>query len=132
MAFYFYPPFFAALFWISVTALLFAVIVAYARRPNCDPTAWAMIWIAALISASYLHFYDLTLLIVPAAFLIKSAEVCASAIALTLIALNMRFVAHAALGIATLTSIPLLAFLMWMVVVDQPFVPALALGENTH
>src|ERR1051325_3999593 len=57
--------------WIGVTALLFAVIVAYARRPNCDPTAWAIIWIAALVSAPYLHFYDLTLLILPAAFLLN-------------------------------------------------------------
>jgi hypothetical protein len=118
--------------WIAVTALLFALIVAYARRPNCDPTAWAIIWIAALISAPYLHFYDLTLLILPAAFLIKSAEVFAPAIALGLIALNMLFVAHAALGIATLTSIPLLAFLIWRVVVDRPFVPAVAFGDNTH
>ena len=118
--------------WIALTALLFALIVAYARRPNCDPTAWAIIWIAALISAPYLHFYDLTLLILPAAFLIKSAEVFAPAIALGLIALNMLFVAHAALGIATLTSIPLLAFLIWRVVVDRPFVPAVAFGDNTH
>jgi hypothetical protein len=118
--------------WIGVTALLFVLILAYARRPNSDPTAWAIIWIAALISAPYLHFYDLTLLILPAAFLIKSAEVFAPAIALALIALNMLFVAHAALGIATLTSIPLLAFLIWMVVVDQPFVPAVALGDNTR
>jgi hypothetical protein len=115
-----------------VTALLFALIVANARRPNCDPTAWAIIWIAALISAPYLHFYDLTLLILPAAFLIKSAEVFAPAIALGLIALNMLFVVHAALGIATLTSIPLLAFLLWRVVVDRPFVPAVAFGDNTH
>jgi len=118
--------------WVGVTALLFALIVAYARRLNSDPTAWTIIWIAALISAPYLHFYDLTLLILPAAFLIKSAEVFAPAIALALIALNMLFVAHAALGIATLTSIPLLAFLIWMVVVDQPFVPAVALGDNSH
>lgn len=118
--------------WIAVTGLLFALIVAYARRPKCDPTAWAIIWIAALISAPYLHFYDLTLLILPAALLIKSAEGFAPAIALALITLNMLFVAHAALGIATLTSIPLLVFLIWMFVVDQPFVPAVALGDNRH
>jgi len=46
--------------------------------------------------------------------------------------LNMLFVAHAALGIATLTSIPLLVFLIWRVVVDRPFVPAVAFGDNTH
>jgi hypothetical protein len=118
--------------WISVTALLFAVIVAYARRPNCDPTAWAIIWIAALVSAPYLHFYDLTLLILPTAFLLKSAEHFAAPVVLGLITLNVLFIAHASLGIATLTSIPLLAFVIWMVVVDQPFVPAVALGDNTH
>jgi cell division protein FtsW (lipid II flippase) len=111
---------------------LFAVIVADARRPNCDPTAWAIIWIAALVSAPYLHFYDLTLLILPTAFLLKSAEHFAAAVALGLITLNVLFIAHASLGIATLTSIPLLAFVIWMVVVDQPFVPAVALGDNTH
>jgi len=118
--------------WIGVTALLFVLILAYARRPNSDPTAWAIIWIAALISAPYLHFYDLTLLILPAAFLIKSAERLGAVVALGLISLNILFVAHASLGIATLTSIPLLAFLIWMVVVDQPFVPAVALGDNTR
>ncbi|HEY1232019.1 MAG TPA: glycosyltransferase family 87 protein [Candidatus Binatia bacterium] len=118
--------------WVGVTALLFALIVAYARRPNSDSTAWAIIWIAAFVSAPYLHFYDLTLLILPAAFLIKSAEDLGAAVALGLITLNILFVAHASLGIPTLTSIPLLAFLLWMVVVDRPFAPAVALGNNAH
>jgi hypothetical protein len=64
--------------------------------------------------------------------LIKSAERLGAVVALGLISLNILFVAHASLGIATLTSIPLLAFLIWMVVVDQPFVPAVALGDNTR
>jgi hypothetical protein len=118
--------------WIAATALLFAVIVAYARRPNCDPIAWTIIWTAALISAPYLHFYDLTLLILPAAFLLKSAEHIAPAVALGVITLNVLFVAHASLGIATLTSIPLLAFLIWIVAVDQTFISAIAVGDNSR
>jgi hypothetical protein len=118
--------------WIGLTALLFAVIVAYARRPSSDFKAWSVILIAALIAAPYLHFYELTLLILPTAFLLKSAEHLAAALALGLITLNMLFVAHASLGMATLTSIPLLAFVIWMVAVDQAFIPAVALGDNSQ
>ena len=118
--------------WIGVTALLFAVIVAYAKRSSSDPKAWSVMLIAALIAAPYLHFYELTLLILPTAFLLKSAEQFAAVIALGLIALNVLFVAHASIGLATLTSIPLLAYVIWMVAVDQPFFPAIALGDNSR
>src|SRR5262249_34853706 len=94
--------------WIGVTALLFAAIVAYARRADSDPRGWSIILIASLIAAPYLHFYELTLLILPAAFLIKSADNFGAVVALGVITLNILFIAHASLGVATLTSIPLL------------------------
>jgi hypothetical protein len=118
--------------WIGVTALLYAVIIGYAKRPNSDPKAWAVVLVAALIASPYLHFYELTLLILPTAFLLKSAENFGPVIALGLIALDVLFLAHASAGIATLTAIPLLAFVLWMVVIDQPLFPAVALGNNNR
>jgi hypothetical protein len=101
--------------WLGATLLLFALIVVYARQPSANPRAWAVIFLIALLAAPYLHFYDLTLLIIPAAFLIKWAEDLSAPIALGLIGLDALFIVHALTDMTALTSVPLLALLLWLV-----------------
>lgn len=114
--YFFAAPVLRDFIWVGATLLLFAVITVYARRSSSDAKAWAVILVSSLLVDPYLHFYDLTLLIVPTAFLLKwPADLLPPVLALGLIALDMLFMVHASTGIAPVTAVPLLGLVIWMV-----------------
>ena len=74
--FFLAPPWRDVIWWIATAAAMALIVVrghATDRSGGISVTAWISILIAGVLIAPHLHSHDLTLLIVPAAFVLKRA-----------------------------------------------------------